>query len=246
MVDDHAGHLPTSAIDFVNVFECGLLHEGGDHFCGWFSSRNRNQPHIAHWNLSVLAQALLPLLDDNPEKALASGQAAIDTFPELYMTAYRNGMLEKLGLQEKRDDDEVLIQDLLNLMQEESTDFTLTFRHLADLTSSDTPPDESVASIFKLPGAFDPWLERWRQRLDDEPQDANTRQERMYAVNPVYIPRNHLVEEAIEVATRQGDFEAFNRLVDVLSQPGTFDPANARFAMPPLPEQIVRQTFCGT
>lgn len=228
---------------FMDAFDAAMVYSSIDHG-GRYAYRN--QPHIAHWNLSVLAQALLPLLDEDPEKALASGQAAIDAFPALYMAAYRDGMLEKLGLQEMRGDDEELIQDLLSIMQEESADFTLTFRHLADLASPHTPPAESVGSIFRLPGAFDPWLTRWRQRLGDDEQDATARQARMYAVNPVYIPRNHLVEEAIEAATRQDDFEPFNRLVDVLSQPGRFDPGNTRFAMPPLPEQIVRQTFCGT
>lgn len=228
---------------FMDAFDAAMVYSSIDHG-GRYAYRN--QPHIAHWNLSVLAQALLPLLDHDPEKALRSGQAAIDAFPARYMSAYQDGMLRKLGLLEKQTDDDVLIQDLLKLMQEENTDFTLTFRHLADLANPRTPPTETVRPIFKPPQAFDPWLERWRQRLGDDPQDATARQARMYAVNPVYIPRNHLVEEAIEAATRRDDFEPFNRLVDVLSRPGEFDPANMRFATPPLPEQIVRQTFCGT
>ena len=206
----------------------------------------RNQPRIAHWNLSMLTQALLPLLDDDPDQALASGQAAIDTFPDRYQAAYDNGMLKKLGLTEKGSADAALIQDLLRLMQQEQTDFTLTFRRLSDLVDPQFASGGGVSSIFELPDAFAPWLERWQQRLADEPQDAGTRQAGMYAVNPAYIPRNHLLEEAIDAASRQQDFEPFHRLVDILAQPIEFDSANARYAIPPRPEQVVRQTFCGT
>jgi uncharacterized protein YdiU (UPF0061 family) len=206
----------------------------------------QNQPQIAHWNLSVLAQALLPLLDDDPDKALASGQAAVGVFPDLYQAAYHHGMLKKLGLMENGSDDAALIQDLLRLMQQEQTDFTLTFRRLSDLVDPQTAAGGGVSSIFELPAAFAPWLERWRQRLSDEPQVAGMRQAGMYAVNPAYIPRNHLLEEAIDAASRQQDFEPFQTLVDILAQPFEFESANARYAIPPRPEQVVRQTFCGT
>ncbi len=206
----------------------------------------RNQPHIAHWNLSVLAQALLPLLDADQEKARASGQAAIDAFPELYLLAYHNGMCKKLGLTQNGADDEVLIQDLVKLMQEEKTDFTLTFRRLSDLADPDKTSAAGVSSVLELPETFAPWLDRWRTRLAIESQDASERQTGMYAVNPAYIARNHLVEEAIDAAVNQQDFKPFHTLVDVLAQPFEFNHAQARYAMPPKPGQVVRQTFCGT
>ncbi len=206
----------------------------------------RNQPHIAHWNLSVLAQALLPLLDDDPEKARASGQAAIDAFPDLYLLAYHNGMGKKLGLTQSGADDTVLFQDLAKLMQEEKTDFTLTFRRLSDLADPDKTSAAGVGSVFELPETFAPWLDRWRTRLGSESQDASGRQTSMYAVNPAYIARNHLVEEAIDAAVNQQDFKPFHTLVDVLAQPFEFNHAQTRYAIPPKPGQVVRQTFCGT
>jgi len=206
----------------------------------------RNQPHIAHWNLSVLAQALLPLLNDDQEKALASVQAAIDAFPDLYQAAWRSRMLKKLGLTDRTPDDDVLIQDLLTLMQEEKADFTLTFRHLSDLIDPQSASGGGVRSIFELPNAFEPWLRRWQQRLSGDPQDVGIRQSGMYAVNPAFIARNHLVEEAIGAATSRKDFGPFNQLVDVLSHPDEFDNDKARYATPPRPEQVVSQTFCGT
>ena len=228
---------------FMDEFEPGKVFSSIDHGGRYAYS---NQSHVAHWNLSVLTQALLPYLDNDQDKALASGQAAIDAFPGLYQEAFMNNMLSKLGLMGKADDDATLIQDLLKLMHENRADFTLTFRYLADLVNPQTASGGGVQSLFKLPESFAPWIDRWQQRLATDSIDTSERQQAMYAVNPVYIPRNHLVEEAILAAEKHQDFEPFNRLVDILAQPFEFDPANARYAMPPKPEQVVRQTFCGT
>ena len=228
---------------FMDEFDPGKVFSSIDHGGRYAYS---NQPHVAHWNLSVLTQALLPFLDDDQDKALASGQAAIDVFPGLYQAAFMNNMQRKLGLLEKVDDDAVLIQDLLKLMHENQTDFTLTFRYLADLIDPKTASGGGVQPLFKLPETFAPWLERWHQRLSTDTMDTAERQQAMYAANPVYIPRNHLVEEAIVAAEKHQDFEPFNRLVDILAQPFGFDQVNARYAIPPKPEEVVSQTFCGT
>jgi len=205
-----------------------------------------NQPPVAHWNLSVLTQSLLPLLDGDPDKALASGQAAIDAFPGLYQSEFKTRMMAKLGLNEEAEDDTVLIQDLLKLMQENQTDFTLTFRLLSDLVDPTRASGGGVNDLIELPEAFTPWLERWQQRLSLGPMDSAKRQQQMYLVNPVYIPRNHLVEEAISAAEKQQDLEPFNKLVDILANPFEYSNTNARYAIPPKPEQVVTQTFCGT
>jgi uncharacterized protein YdiU (UPF0061 family) len=211
-----------------------------------------NQPYIAHWNLGVLTQALLMFLDDDPDRALAAGQDAIDVFPGLYQAAFTDHMLKKLGLQEKSAGDVELIQDLLTLMQAEKADFTLTFRYLSDLAGPDLESESEPASegslgpLYETTAAFTPWLARWRQRLDQEPLPAAARQQAMYAVNPVCIPRNHLVEEAIAAAQKQLDFGPFNRLVDILAKPFEYDRGKAAFATPPRPEQVVSRTFCGT
>jgi uncharacterized protein YdiU (UPF0061 family) len=228
---------------FMDEFEPGKVFSSIDHGGRYAYG---NQPHIAHWNLSVLTQALLPFLDEDPEKSLVSGQAAIDAFPDLYQRAYIDNMLSKLGLTKQVADDVELTQDLLKLMHESQTDFTLAFRYLSDLVDPQGVRGESIRSLFELPEAFAPWLERWQQRLRLEPLDASIRQQVMYAVNPVYIPRNHLVEEAISAAEKHQDFGPFNSLVDILAKPFEFSQANARYATPPRPGQVVRQTFCGT
>jgi len=206
----------------------------------------QNQPHITHWNLGMLARSLLPLLDDDEEKAVASGQAAIDAFPALYNVAYQDQMCKKLGLNQQESDDVSLIQELLALMSDARTDFTLTFRRLSDLADLDGTGDGGIGGLFELPTSFDPWLEQWQQRLSMEPRNNAEIQSVMYAVNPIFIARNHLVEEAIDAAVRQQDFELFNRLVNVLSKPFVFEKSKVQYALPPRPEQAVMQTFCGT
>lgn len=228
---------------FMDEFDAGTVYSSIDHG-GRYAYRNQAQ--IAHWNLSVLTQALLPLLDDDQDKALASGQAAIDAFPHLYQAAFQQRMSEKLGLGKQDSVATSLIQELLELMQQEKTDFTLTFRRLSDLVNPPTASGGGVGLIFDLPKGFEAWLDRWHHKLGENPMDTGQRQAAMYAVNPVYIPRNHLVQEAIVAAERQQNFEPFNRLVDVLSTPFDFDRSHTRFATPPLPEQVVRETFCGT
>ena len=228
---------------FMDEFEVGKVFSSIDHGGRYAYG---NQPQVAHWNLSVLTQALLPLLDNDPDEALVAGQAAIDVFPKHFQAAYQQRMREKLGMVKQLPDDLKLIQDLLDLMQAEHTDFTLTFRHLSDLVSPQSASGGGVDSLIDLPGSFNPWIARWQQRLAEEPLEPHAHQASMYAVSPVYIPRNHLVEEVITAAEKHQDFEPFNMLVDLLARPYDYDPAHSRYATPPQPEQVVRQTFCGT
>lgn len=228
---------------FMDEFEPGKVFSSIDHGGRYAYG---NQPQIGHWNLSVLTQSLLPFLDEDQDRALASGQAAINTFPDLYQAAFKNDMLKKLGLTQEAAGDVELIQALLKLMHENQSDFTLTFRYLSDLVDQKVASGGGVSSIFSLPETFNPWLERWQQRLSLEPMESSKRQRAMYAVNPVYIPRNHLVEAAISAAENHQDFEPFNQLVDILANPFEFSRDKGRFASAPRPEQIVRQTFCGT
>ncbi len=204
----------------------------------------RNQPGIAHWNLAALAQALLPVLHPDQEQAVALAQTAVDRFPDQFQQAYAAGMARKLGLVEPGETDTALVEEFLSLLAGHKSDFTLAFRRLADHASDGAAP--GVGDLFEFPDAFLPWLARWRQRLATQPGTPARRQAAMYAANPVFIPRNHLVEEALRAAVDQNDYAPFNTLVDLLAQPFTYRADLARFAMPPRPEEEVRQTFCGT
>jgi uncharacterized protein YdiU (UPF0061 family) len=205
-----------------------------------------NQPKIAHWNLGGLANAVLPLIADEEEAAIALATEAFHRFPDRFEHFYRDGMQRKLGLSERQEGDVDLAQDLLTRMAENAADFTLTFRGLSGLADRDSRADDSVRGLFEDPAAFDEWALRWRRRLLTDPRSSAARQTEMRAVNPAFIPRNHRVEEALAAAIGQGDLEPFEQLMKVLASPYDDQPSLERYAAPPRPDEIVQQTFCGT
>ena len=205
-----------------------------------------NQPSIAHWNLGGLANALLPLIADDQSAAVALATEAIQTFPVRFEHFYRAGLQRKLGLTEAREGDFALAQDLLTRMAENAADFTLTFRRLSDGVGESSQNDEVVSGLFEDPAVFDEWALRWRHRLASESRSAAERQTDMRSVNPAFIPRNHRVEEVIKAAVDEGDLAPFEQLIEVLVSPYDEQPSQERYAAPPRPEQIVRETFCGT
>ena len=194
-----------------------------------------NQPRIALWNLARLAECLLPLLDDGETAA----KDALAAFAPRFQAAYFGGLRRKTGLLTYQEGDDDLTQDLLKLMASDAVDFTLTFRKLSDAAETD---DAAVRRLFKDAAAFDAWAARWRARLTMESNPSAA----MRAVNPAFIPRNHLVEAALTAAVERSDLKPFEALLEVLSQPYRDDPAAAQYASPPREDQRVLQTFCGT
>ncbi len=204
-----------------------------------------NQPRIAQWNLSRLAETLAPLLAEDQDAAVKQAQEAIDAFATRFETAHAAGLNRKLGLLQPRPGDLSLAQDLLERMARNGADFTLTFRRMCDAAAS-PDGDAAVRGLFSDPSAFDDWAVRWRRRLAEEGGEPNARRVAMRAANPAFIPRNHLVAEAISAAVNTGDFSPFESLLTVLSTPYQEQPAFGRYADPPRPDQVVHQTFCGT
>ncbi len=206
-----------------------------------------NQPRVAQWNLARLAEALLPLLDEDTDTAMQTANEALDGFGPRFETAYTEGLRRKLGLVQAQPEDLSLAQGLLERMAQNGADFTLTFRRLCKAAAS-PDADAGVRSLFADPNAYDGWVEQWRRRLAaDGTVASHERMSMMRAANPAVIPRNHLVEEAISAAVHNGDFAPFENLLAVLARPYDDLPsAFARYADAPRPEQIVRQTFCGT
>jgi uncharacterized protein YdiU (UPF0061 family) len=205
----------------------------------------RNQPGIAHWNLACLAQALLPLLDEDGERAVELAQGAIDGFPDDFTQAHSEGMARKLGLARLGEEDGELVEQFFTLLTDHRLDFTLAFRRLSDLASED-PRRTQVEALFDFPGEASEWLERWRERLRQDPLGCEERRAIMSAANPAFIPRNHLVEAAIRAAEDESDFGPFHALVERVIRPHDYDPADRRYATPPRPDQVVHRTFCGT
>ncbi len=202
-----------------------------------------NQPAIANWNLAQLAQALLPLIDDDKDQAVAGAQQAINRFPELFFSAYHRVMARKLGIGNFSDDDEPLYQDLLEIMEQEKADFTLAFRRLNELAGGEP---ENIADIFDFSPAFDGWLDRWRERLAQDILSDEERHALMRAANPVFIPRNHRVEEAIDAAQKDGNLRPFNALMKVLAVPFDYREEDRPYMLPAKPQERVLRTFCGT
>ncbi|MGV6872835.1 protein adenylyltransferase SelO [Pseudochelatococcus sp. B33] len=227
---------------FMDAFDLGAVFSSIDTLGRYAYG---NQPNIIYWNLARLAQAIMPLLAPEPEAAAREAQAAIDLFPDQYEAAWLGEMRRKLGLASAREEDRALVRDLLRLMHDSGADYTLTFRRLADsLAAPDAPPADA------LDPALAPWVERWRDRLSQdlaagESAEFDAVRQAMNGVNPLYIPRNHLVEEAL-AAAYQGDYAPARALHGVLADPFTGREAHAEYARPPRPEQIVRATFCGT
>jgi len=204
-----------------------------------------NQPRIGQWNLARLAETLLPLLADDTTEAVDLANAAIVGFAARYDAAYGAIFSRKIGLAETRPGDRDLVGDLLKRMADNAADFTLTFRALSDATAM-PEADGAVRALFVDPSAYDDWAVRWRERLAAEPMLPDERRTAMRRINPAVIPRNHLIEAAIVAAVESGDFAPFRALVDVLAQPYDDLPAGSLHGLPPSPEQVVRNTFCGT
>ncbi len=205
-----------------------------------------NQAPIAHWNLAGFAQTLIPLIDSDAAQSREMAQEMINTFPAKFEAAYNAGVREKLGFQSSKEEDPVLMEDLLTVMADHHADFTLVFRRLCLLETDHRSADGVVRELFDEPAAFDQWAARWRARLRDEANGEPGRQQRMLTVNPAYIPRNHRVEEVIRAAEDHGDFMPFERLHQVLRRPYAEQESAIQYQNPPRPEEIVQATFCGT
>lgn len=209
----------------------------------------KRQPSIGLWNLVRLAETLAPLFAESIDDAVKIAQTQLETFSGHYEAAWLAGMRAKLGLSAEAGDEEgdrALIARLFEAMNDNEADFTLTFYHLSRLDGQAGPHADEARQLFARPAPFDAWLVEWRKRLKHEPLDDAARQKAMQAVNPVYIPRNHLVEAAIRAAEDHGDFSVFHELRAVLQNPYADQPAKARYRLPPKPEEVVSKTFCGT
>ena len=209
---------------FMEAFDPATVFSSID---SWGRYAYGNQPSIALWNLARFAETLLSLLDDDAEKAIGMAEASLGGFQKVYETAWTDGMAAKLGVPSAAPGDVgLLVQDLLTELHENQIDFTSFFRTLAAVADGG---DARVSSA---------WLARWRA-LGPDPAVMNR-------VNPVYIPRNHLVEEALTAATG-GDLGPVETLLDAIRSPFDERPGLQRYAEPAAKEfSATFQTFCGT
>jgi uncharacterized protein YdiU (UPF0061 family) len=225
---------------FMDAFDPATVFSSIDH-AGRYAYGN--QPAIAQWNLARLAETLLALLGAGEEDAVAAAGAVLESFPDRYHDYWCEGMRAKLGLADGHRDNRALFDDLLELMRVQRVDFTSCFRALSAAVRGDPG---RARSLFTEPAVFEAWSERWLARVASQASDAQAVAAAMDRVNPVYVPRNHLVEEALAAATA-GDLGPFDRLLDVLASPFDKRPGMEAYAAPAPPTfGDEYQTFCGT
>jgi uncharacterized protein YdiU (UPF0061 family) len=204
-----------------------------------------NQPQIATWNLARFAETLLPLMDEDQQKAIEQAQDVLTRFSTVFEAAYAAGMRQKLGLSTQTDGDLELAGAFLQLLAADQVDFTLAFRRLSDAAGT-LVSDAALRGMFSNQQGVGSWMERWRSRTMQEPDDAGDRGARMRAVNPAFIPRNHRIEAMIEAAVEREDFAPFEELLQVLAKPFEDRARFQRYMDPPRQHERVCQTFCGT
>jgi serine/tyrosine/threonine adenylyltransferase len=227
---------------FMDEYEPGAVFSSIDRQGRYAFGR---QPGIGEWNLTRLAECLLPLLAEEQDAAVALATEALEVYAPAFEAAWAAEMRRKLGLRAEEEGDLALGLELLQAMAAGRADFTLTFRRLSE-AAPDPRAEAELRSLFAEPAALDPWLTRWRSRLARERGEGLERRAAMRAANPAYIPRNHRVEAVIRAAEDGGDFAPFEELVEVLSRPFDDQPEHARYADPPGEHERVLQTFCGT
>lgn len=198
-----------------------------------------NQPNIAHWNLARLAEALLPLVDEEESRAIHRVTEVLERFPDFFRHEWAGTFSAKIGI--PGEGGRQFAERLLSLMEDQQVDFTLAFRRLRGVLSG----EGAFLALFPRPEAAAAWIADWRAelgRLEIGAEEASTL---MKTVNPVIIPRNHRIEAVIEAA-KQKDFAAFHHLHRLLLSPFEETPATADLESPPLPHEEVQATFCGT
>lgn len=223
---------------FMDIYEPAKKFSSIDHQGRYAFA---NQAPIGLWNLTRFAETLLPLLDDDPERSVAKAEAALGAFAEIHQAELQNRFTAKIGIEAGDAGDWNIVEQLLEVMADGEADFTLVFRHLSDALESGN--DDTIKSLFNDPEGIDSWLTVWRERL--RCSDHNQAISLMRKTNPVFIPRNHRIEEAIE-AGNSGDFAPFNRLNEVLQHPFTVQLKFTEYEVAPLPDEVVHATFCGT
>ena len=201
-----------------------------------------NQPSIVHWNLARLGEAMLALFADELDPAVEAANGVLRTLADRYDRHWLEGMRSKLGLTSSAPADADLARELLDVLHAQQVDFTSSFHALSAVSTGDA---DVAHPLFVAPAAFDAWAARWRVRLAAEQRPVANVAAAMDRTNPVYIPRNHLVEEALNAAT-DGDLGPYERLLEVVTHP--FDARSEwdRYAEPAPVSAERYRTFCGT
>jgi uncharacterized protein YdiU (UPF0061 family) len=236
---------------FMDVYDPATVFSSIDHGGRYAYG---NQPPIAQWNLARLAEAMLPLIDEQTERAVARATDALDRFPDLFHQHWLDGMRAKLGLFTQEEGDEGLVNELLAWMRQHSADFTNTFRSLTTIGGGPQGPplrsdgervDNELVEADLQMHLDEEWRCRWKARRERQPQSDAEVASLMRRSNPAVIPRNHHVEAALAAATGRDDYSVMERLLDVFATPYDHGRDVSAFSEPG-PRGRPYRTFCGT
>ena len=203
-----------------------------------------NQPLIAQWNMACFANSLLGLIDKDTEKATSKAQKVINNFPNKMSEAVMSVMCKKIGLDSTKTNSQEALTKLLRIMLDNKSDYTLTFRYLSEIIKGKR--DSSFKQQFLEHNQISNWLKEWKELIKDQDLAKKEIVLSMESSNPVFIPRNHLVERAIEAAVEINDFSEMKTLLTILSNPYEEQSKYGEYMKPPKPLEVVHQTFCGT
>lgn len=202
------------------------------------------QPEIMLWNLTALGYCLVPLFAEDQQEAAERLEQQLASFNDLFRASWLKGMARKIGLKSAAANDELLIQEYMELLHKNNVDFTLGFRLLSDQEESQSK-SSPMDGFFQNPETKN-WLQKWRSRLVKDGDTWGQIKASMDAVNPITIPRNHLVEEALAAASEQNNWDPLNRLIQALKSPFAHQPEFSDLQKPATDQQKVSETFCGT
>jgi len=203
-----------------------------------------NQGKIMLWNLSKFAECMIPLLDNDFEVSKNIASACLKKFPKIFEEFWFNKIRSKFGFHKKKKGDNEIIYNFFEILRSENLDFTNSFRNLSKIIKN----DEKKIPYINLKDAkkLEKWINNWINRIEYEKQEKKQIANQMDLVNPIYIPRNHLVEDAIDSAVENNDFKKMKMLLRVIKEPFSEKKKYSIFSSPPKPNEIVKNTFCGT
>ena len=204
-----------------------------------------NQPNIAQWNIACLGECLLSLIHPDRNKAIGIAEEILDSFQDKFRKYWLSGMYKKIGLTQNEPEDINLLEQLLELMKENKTDYTLTFRYLSDAIENDTG-NSNFEKQFLSQNKISKWLVSWRKRLKIQSASFKKIKMSMQKENPAFIPRNHRIEKAIYEAVDNNDYSYMDHLILLLNKPYQDQPDNSEYMHPPEKPDHNYQTFCGT
>jgi len=212
---------------FLDAYDPGFICNHSDYHGRYAFDQ---QPEIGLFNLSCFAQAILPIIGDNPDQDAEIATHALKQFQSIYVDHYDNLMRAKLGLNTQHSDDLRLTQDLLDHMQQDKLDYTILFRHLCKFSTQDESLNRPIRDLFIERDKFDHWASKYKSRLGQEQDNDQIRTEKMQQQNPKYILRSYMAELAIRQAEEHHDFSEIDRLLNLLQSPFSEQIENEQYA----------------